>query len=79
MFDGKISYSWFTSSPEKLFNELLRSKYYRYSVYAHNLSRFDIVFLFKYISSLSKNYKVLPIIKDGNIISIEIKNKSKKG
>ena len=46
MFDGKKSYSWFSKSPEELFNQLLRSKYKGYNVYAHNLSRFDIFLLF---------------------------------
>jgi hypothetical protein len=52
MFDGKNKYSWFTKTPDDLFNELLKPKYYGYGVYAHNLSNFDIIFIFKYISSL---------------------------
>jgi len=44
MYDGKNIYSWFTKSPENLFNELLQPKYYGYSVYAHNLSHFYIIF-----------------------------------
>ena len=47
-----------------------------YTVYAHNLSRFDIIFLFKFLGDLAinKGYKVDPIIKDDQIISITIKN-----
>nr|QWL17552.1 DNA polymerase [Chroogomphus rutilus] len=72
MYDGTNKYSWFTNSPENLFKELLQSKYYGYSVYAHNLSRFDIIFIFKYISTLKNKYQITPIIKDGNIISLTI-------
>jgi hypothetical protein len=32
MYDGKDKYSWFIEFPEDLFKELLRSKYYGYSV-----------------------------------------------
>ena len=47
-----------------------------YTVYAHNLSRFDIIFLFKFLGDLALNhgYKIDPIIKDDKIISITIKN-----
>jgi len=72
MYDGKNKYSWFTNSPKSLFNKLLQPKYYGYSVYAHNLSRFDIIFIFKYIASLKNEFKITPIIKDGNIISLTI-------
>ena len=76
MYDGYKSYSFFSESPELLFKQLLRRKYRGYTVYAHNLSRFDIIFLFKYIANLQNNlnYKVDPVIKDGNIISIKISN-----
>ena len=84
LYDGKKSYSFFGRDPveirKRLFDHLLRRKYRGYSVYAHNLSHFDIIFLFKYLASLHNNqeYKVLPIIKDGDVISIKIQN-SKKG
>lgn len=80
MYDGSKSYSFFGNDPykirEDLFRHLLRRKYRGYSIYAHNLSRFDIIFLFKYIAYLHniEGYKVSPIIKDGDIISINIKN-----
>ena len=45
MFDGKKSFSWFTDSPQQLFDTLLNRKYKNYIVYAHNLSRFDVVFI----------------------------------
>jgi len=72
MYDGKNKYSWFSENPEELFNQLLQTKYYGYSVYAHNLSNLDIIFIFKYISYLRNKYIIKPIIKDGNIISLTI-------
>ncbi len=76
MYDGKIKKSYFTESPEELFNDILRRKYRGYTVYAHNLSKFDLIFLFKYLAKLwlFDGYKVKPIFKDWNVISIEIKN-----
>ena len=46
MYDGHKSFTWFTDSPEQLFDRLLTRKYKNYNVYAHNLSRFDVVFIF---------------------------------
>ena len=79
MYDGKNNYSFFSDKPDQLFDQLLRRKYRGYNIYAHNLSKFDIVYLFKYISNLSTNkgFKVDPIIKDGDIISIKISNRAK--
>lgn len=73
MYDGNNKYSWFTNKPNNLFKQLLQPKYFDYSVYAHNLSHFDIIFIFKYIANLKNDYEIKPIIKDGNIISLEIK------
>ena len=80
MFDGVKTYSFFGEDPKPLFNSPkgLSRKYRGYSVYAHNLSRFDIIFIFKYIASLRKDFDIKPILKDGNIISLQIKN-NKKG
>ena len=62
-----------------MFNALLRRKYKGYTVYAHNLSKFDIIFLFKKLADLKINhgYEVEPVIKDGDIISIKIFNHEK--
>ena len=79
MYDGIKSFSFFGNDPieirTKLFKQLLRKKYNGYSVYANNLSRFDIIFLFKYMADLHNKhaYIVQPIIKDGDVISIKIK------
>ena len=72
MFDGKNVYSWFTSSPEGLFNQLLKPKYRGYQVYAHNLSGFDIIFIFKYLGSIHKNFNINVIRRDSKIIFITI-------
>lgn len=56
MFDGQKTYSWFTKSPKPLFDPLLRSRYKNYQVYAHNLSSFDLVFIFKYLATLQYEY-----------------------
>ena len=78
MFDGRKSFTWFTDSPEQLFDRLLSRKYKNYNVYAHNLSRFDVVFIFKYLSTLkNKGFKIKLLIKEQNIISISIINRNK--
>ena len=78
MYDGHKSFSWFSDSPEQLFDRLLTRKYKNYNVYAHNLSRFDIVFIFKYLSTLkNKGFNIKLLIKDQNIISISIINRNK--
>ena len=76
-YDGKIKKSFFTESPKELFVALLRRKYRGYTVYAHNLSKFDLIFMFKYLAKLwmFDGYKVKPIFKDGGAISIVITNK----
>lgn len=77
MYDGQNSFSWFTDSPAQLFDKLLNRKYQNYICYAHNLSRFDVVFIFKYLSTLkNKGFNVKLLIRDQNIIEIinRIKN-----
>jgi hypothetical protein len=77
MFDGKISKTIFSDNPQELFDNLLRPKYRGYDVYAHNLSKFDLIFLFKYISSLKSNFDINIIKKDSDIIGIKISDYSK--
>lgn len=58
---------------------LLRNKYNNYSVYAHNLSGFDGIYLIRILSELGLNK---PIIKDGKMISIPLSftiNPTKQG
>jgi len=80
MYNGDAKFYWFTDDPSYLFKELLRSKYYGYSAYAHNLSRFDLVFLFKYLASLAQEgiYSIDIIKKDDQVKSIKIYNRDRK-
>lgn len=58
-YDGKNKYSIFANTATELFEKLLVRKYSGFTFYAHNLSRFDIVFLFKDIAALkAKGYKI---------------------
>ena len=63
MYDGRRKYSFMTSDPKPLFDLLLIRKYRNYHVYAQNLSRFYVIFLFRYIASLKKNYNIRPVLK----------------
>jgi len=44
-------------------------KYNGYNVYVHNLAKFDIIFLLKYLTKLGS---VHPIIHNGRIICINL-------
>jgi hypothetical protein len=48
---------------------ILIRKYNGYNIYIHNLAKFDIIFLFKYLVELGD---VTPIIHNGRIISINL-------
>jgi DNA polymerase type B, organellar and viral len=54
---------------------LLKRKYNGYTIYAHNMAKFDIIFLLKYLIKLGK---INPIIHNGKIISLSI-NYGKNG
>ena len=65
--------SWFSNTATPLFEHLLTRKYRGYEVYAHNLSRFDIVFLFKDLAKLNKEgYHIRVMKRDDKFISIKI-------
>lgn len=51
-------------------SSILTRKYNNYKIYFHNMAKFDIIFLLKYLVKL---VKVNPIIHDGKIIQIDIK------
>jgi hypothetical protein len=75
-YDGYKSYSFYLpdyssveSIMEACFKHLFIRKYNKYNVYIHNLTKFDIVFLLKY---LIKHVKVDPIIHRGRIIQLKI-------
>uniref|UniRef100_A0A896Z9N6 Probable DNA polymerase n=1 Tax=Coniophora puteana TaxID=80637 RepID=A0A896Z9N6_9AGAM len=74
--DGIRHHSWFTSTGSDLLKHLLSSNTYRnFTVYAHNLSRFDIIFLLRDIARLKEEGYIINIIKkDDKIISINIKH-----
>jgi len=75
-YDGKIFFSFYLSdynSVEEMMLDCLKSilirKYKGYSVYAHNLAKFDIIFLLKYLVKLGN---INPIIHNGKIISLSL-------
>ena len=77
MYDGNKTYSWFSQNAKPLFDFLLRRKYKGYQVYAHNLSRFDIIFLLNEMAGLRSSYIIEIIKKDDKYISIKISHKNK--
>jgi hypothetical protein len=52
----------------------LQNKYNKYTIYVHNLSNFDCVYLLK---SLCKLFNANTLLKDGKIISLQMSNKKK--
>jgi len=75
-FDGKNLSSFYLSdfdSVEEMMLTCLKSllirKYNGYKIYAHNLAKFDIIFLLKYILKLGS---INPIIHSGKIISLSV-------
>jgi DNA polymerase type B, organellar and viral len=75
-YDGKDFYSfglWDYNSSEQMIldclNSILIRKYNGYKVYIHNMAKFDIIFLLKYLVKVGI---IHPIIHNGRIISINI-------
>jgi hypothetical protein len=73
-YDGKVFKSfglWDYQTVEMMILDCLKSmlirKYNRQKVYVHNLAKFDIIFLLKYLVKIAS---VKPIIHNGRIISI---------
>jgi DNA polymerase type B, organellar and viral len=82
IYDGtEISNFWLTdfNNVEELvisaLKSLLRRKYNGWNVYIHNMAKFDIIFLFKYLSQIANIY---PLIHNDRIISIMIQYGDKK-
>ena len=76
IYDGKIISSYFITdykNSEELINTALKSilirKYNGYNVYIHNMAKFDIIFLLKYLVKLGN---VQPVIHNNRIISINL-------
>jgi hypothetical protein len=74
MFDGTNNYSWFDDNASELLNKLLTRKYKGYDVYAHNLSKFDLIFLHKDIAKLNSDFNIKFLKRDDKYISINISN-----
>lgn len=75
-YDGSSYQSFYLSdfkSSEHMivscFRELLKPKYRNKVIYAHNLSRFDGVFLLKY---LVNNFILNPVLKDNQLIALTV-------
>jgi hypothetical protein len=76
VYDGEKKFSFFLteySSVEEMIINALGSitlrKYNGYNIYIHNMAKFDIIFLMKYLVKLGV---VKPIIHNGKIISINL-------
>lgn len=75
-YDGEEFFSFYLSdynSVDEMMLECLKSilkrKYNYYKIYAHNMAKFDIIFLMKYLVKLGK---IKPIIHNGKFISVTI-------
>lgn len=75
-YDGNKSYNFYLSDYNSIedmmkacFDKLFIRKYNNYSIYIHNLAKFDIYFLFKYLIKL---VLVDPIIHNGRFIQLNI-------
>lgn len=78
-YDGEETHTYHISDygdwggmVEKVFEDLTISKYNRYTIYMHNMAKFDSAFLIKI---LMERYKITPTIKDGKIISFTLTTK----
>ena len=75
-YDGKKSYFfglWDYENVEQMVLACLKSilirKYKGYKVYVHNLAKFDIIFLLKYLVKVAT---IQPVIHNGRIISVTV-------
>jgi hypothetical protein len=81
-YDGKRSYSFGLGDYKNVeamildcLKQVLTRKYNNYKVYIHNLAKFDIIFLLKYLVKVGS---LKPVIHNGRIISLKI-NYGKNG
>jgi hypothetical protein len=75
-YDGKNSYSfglWDYENVEQMVLTCLKSifirKYNGYKIYVHNLAKFDIIFIFKYLIKIAT---IKPVIHKGRIITVTV-------
>ena len=79
-YDGKITHKFYISDYEtqesmvdSLIDTLLNPKYHRHSIYIHNGSSFDSVFLLKTLSKRTLHGVTIdPTYKDGKFLNIKI-------
>jgi hypothetical protein len=79
IYNGKRLFSYYLSDYDNVDQmiiaaliHLCQKKYHDHVIYAHNLSKFDGIFLLKSLSKLG-NTKLEPIIKDGKMIQLKLK------
>ena len=77
-YDGLKVWSFYLSDFDSIDNFVLtalksifKRKYRNYSVYIHNMARFDAIFLLKYLIQLGT---LKPLIREGRIISLTLKS-----
>lgn len=75
-FDGIQCYNFWIEDYKNIedmvldcFSSIFIKKYNNYKIYMHNMGKFDIIFLLKYLVKL---WKLEPIIHNGRIISIKV-------
>ena len=72
----QINKSFILSNNSSLFKSLneylFTSKFNEYTIYIHNSSAFDMIFLLKEFANYPNIKKINPIIKDGKFINLEI-------
>jgi hypothetical protein len=75
-YDGKDFFPFFLSDYSSIeqmimdcLNSILIRKYNGYKIYAHNLSKFDIIFLLKYLVKIAT---IEPIIHNGKFILLKV-------
>jgi hypothetical protein len=58
----------------EFFLQFLDKKYHKFVLYAHNMAKFDIVFIYESLLYLAENnnIKVNPIMRDNNLIKIRL-------
>jgi len=76
IYDGKIVSSFYLTDYKNVdemvlsaLSSIMIRKYNGYNVYMHNMAKFDMIFLFKYLIKLGK---VKPIIHHNRLISVDL-------
>ena len=79
IYDGKNCFSYYLTDynsindlMQTLLNKLFSREYAQKTIYIHNSSNFDLIFLLKYIVN-RKGILLEPLIKDGKFINLKVK------